>query len=108
VHVNSLRVVVQLKSGKPVSYSGYTLPVGLLASGAVGIRVEYAMVVQDFDDTLDAQTPIIENMVVGVPPVFTGLTRQLDKLVEQPLLGPRSDFPKGRTATVLSCLLEKY
>jgi hypothetical protein len=41
------------------------------------------------------QTPIVENMVVGVPPVFTGLTRELDKLAEQPLLGPRADFPPG-------------
>lgn len=49
----------------------------------------------EYDEALDAQTPIIENMVVGVPPVFEGLTRQLDKIVEQPLLGPRSDFPKG-------------
>jgi hypothetical protein len=48
------------------------------------------------DSSLDAQTPILENMVVGVPPVFQGLTRQLDKIVEQPLLGPRSDFPRGR------------
>jgi hypothetical protein len=48
------------------------------------------------DDTLETvQTPILENMVVGVPPVFEGLTRQLDKLVEQPLLGPRTEFPSG-------------
>jgi hypothetical protein len=44
---------------------------------------------------LDAQTPILENMVVGVPPVFEGLTKQLDKLVEQPLLGPKTEFPPG-------------
>ncbi|KAF2851672.1 tubulin nucleotide-binding domain-like protein [Plenodomus tracheiphilus IPT5] len=45
------------------------------------------------DSAFDVQTPIIENMVVGVPPVFEGLTKQLDKLVEQPLLGPRTSFP---------------
>lgn len=45
------------------------------------------------DDSFDVQTPILENMVVGVPPVFEGLTRQLDKIVEQPLLGPRTSFP---------------
>jgi hypothetical protein len=56
------------------------------------------MVDQEYDSALDAQTPIIENMVVGVPPVFEGLTRQLDKIVEQPLLGPRSDFPRGKAA----------
>lgn len=47
------------------------------------------------DGAFDVQTPLIENMVVGVPPVFEGLTRQLDKIVEQPLLGPRSSFPTG-------------
>ncbi|KAF2181903.1 tubulin-domain-containing protein [Zopfia rhizophila CBS 207.26] len=36
------------------------------------------------------QTPLLENMVV--PPVFKGLTRELDKLAEQPLLGPRTEF----------------
>ncbi|PSN66157.1 tubulin-domain-containing protein [Corynespora cassiicola Philippines] len=41
----------------------------------------------------EVQTPILENMVVGVPPVFEGLTREIDKLVEQPLLGPRTEFP---------------
>ncbi|KAI8943183.1 hypothetical protein NX059_001212 [Plenodomus lindquistii] len=45
------------------------------------------------DSAFDVQTPIIENMVVGVPPVFEGLTKQLDKIVEQPLLGPRTSFP---------------
>lgn len=43
----------------------------------------------------EAQTPIFENMVIGVPPVFEGLTKQLDKIVEQPLLGPRAEFPAG-------------
>ena len=47
------------------------------------------------DSSFDVQTPILENMVVGVPPVFEGLTRQLDKLVEQPLLGPKSEYPRG-------------
>jgi tubulin gamma len=41
----------------------------------------------------EVQTPLLENMVIGVPPVFEGLTRQLDKLAEQPLLGPRAAFP---------------
>lgn len=50
---------------------------------------------RDFDDALDAQTPIVENMVVGVPPVFEGLTRQLDKIVEQPLLGPKTEFSRA-------------
>ena len=54
------------------------------------------MAEQEFDGSFDVQTPILENMVVGVPPVFEGLTRQLDKIVEQPLLGPKSDFPRGR------------
>jgi tubulin gamma len=44
---------------------------------------------------MDVQTPILENMVVGVPPVFEGLTKQLDKIVEQPLLGPKTKFPTG-------------
>lgn len=43
----------------------------------------------------EAQTPILENMVIGVPPVFEGLTKQLGKIVEQPLLGPRAEFPTG-------------
>jgi tubulin gamma len=37
------------------------------------------------------QTPLVENMVV--PPVFKGLTKELGKLAEQPLLGPRTEFP---------------
>ncbi|KAF2452125.1 tubulin-domain-containing protein [Karstenula rhodostoma CBS 690.94] len=41
----------------------------------------------------EAQTPLLENMVIGVPPVFEGLTREIDQLVEQPLLGPKSEFP---------------
>jgi hypothetical protein len=41
----------------------------------------------------EVQTPLLENMVVGVPPVFEGLTREIDQLGEQPLLGPRADFP---------------
>ena len=49
----------------------------------------------EVDNSLDVQTPILENMVVGVPPVFEGLTKQLDKIVEQPLLGPRTSFPAG-------------
>jgi tubulin gamma len=64
------------------------------------------MVDQEYDSALDAQTPIIENMVVGVPPVFEGLTRQLDKIVEQPLLGPRSEFPRGRSIS-LQCLAKQ-
>lgn len=51
---------------------------------------------RNHDNSFEVQTPILENMVVGVPPVFEGLTRQLDTMVEQPLLGPRSEFPKGR------------
>jgi hypothetical protein len=27
--------------------------------------------------------------------VFEGLTKQLDKIVEQPLLGPKAKFPAG-------------
>jgi hypothetical protein len=42
------------------------------------------------------QTPLVENMVV--PPVFKGLTRELDKLAEQPLLGPRTEFTPGKSA----------
>ena len=53
----------------------------------------------DVEDSFQAQTPIIENMVVGVPPVFEGLTRQLDKIVEQPLLGPKTSFPLGQPFT---------
>lgn len=37
-----------------------------------------------------------DNMVVGVPPVFEGLTRELGKIVEQPLLGPKAKFPPGK------------
>ncbi|KAF2005760.1 tubulin-domain-containing protein [Amniculicola lignicola CBS 123094] len=39
------------------------------------------------------QTPLLENMVI--PPVFKGLARQSNKLVEQPLLGPnwRAEYP---------------
>jgi len=43
----------------------------------------------------DVPTPLHENMVAGVPPVFEGLTKQLDKIVEQPLLGPKTNFPTG-------------
>jgi hypothetical protein len=52
-------------------------------------------------DALEVQTPILENMVVGVPPVFEGLTRQLDKIVEQPLLGPKVTYPAGTTPSAL-------
>jgi tubulin gamma len=41
----------------------------------------------------EAQTPLLENMVVGVPPVFQGLTREIDQLGEQPLLGPKAEYP---------------
>lgn len=51
--------------------------------------------VDDVRKVHEAQTPILENMVIGVPPVFEGLTKQLDKIVEQPLLGPRAVFPAG-------------
>jgi tubulin gamma len=44
----------------------------------------------------EAQTPLLENMVIGVPPVFEGLTREIDQLVEQPLLGPKSAFPSRK------------
>jgi hypothetical protein len=50
---------------------------------------------READEAFEVHTPILENMVVGVPPVFEGLTRQLDKLVEQPLLGPRAIYPAG-------------
>lgn len=59
---------------------------------------------EDLDNALDAQTPIVENMVVGVPPVFEGLTRQLDKIVEQPLLGPKTEFPRGTIRTNIPSL----
>ena len=41
----------------------------------------------------EAQTPLLENMVIGVPPVFEGLTKNIGQLVEQPLLGPKTIFP---------------
>jgi hypothetical protein len=50
----------------------------------------------DADSAFDAQTPLLDNMVVGVPPVFESLTKQLDKIVEQPLLGPKTKFPAGQ------------
>jgi tubulin gamma len=50
---------------------------------------------EDTPEVEEAQTPILENMVLGVPPVFEGLTKQLDKIVEQPLLGPKAEFPAG-------------
>lgn len=56
------------------------------------------MIDRQVDDThkvYEAQTPILENMVLGVPPVFEGLTKQLDKIVEQPLLGPKAEFSTG-------------
>ncbi|KAH7132346.1 Tubulin/FtsZ, GTPase domain-containing protein [Dendryphion nanum] len=37
------------------------------------------------------QTPLLENMVV--PPVFKGLTRELNTLAEQPLLDSTAEFP---------------
>ncbi|KAF1835163.1 tubulin-domain-containing protein [Decorospora gaudefroyi] len=52
----------------------------------------------DVDSSLDVQTPLLENMVVGVPPVFEGLTKQLDNIVEQPLLGPKTKFPSASFA----------
>jgi len=58
------------------------------------------------DDSFDVQTPILENMVVGVPPVFEGLTKQLDKIVEQPLLGPKTKFPAGNMSVAnLRCTM---
>lgn len=51
--------------------------------------------IDDAHEMHEAQTPILENMVIGVPPVFEGLTKQLDKIVEQPLLGSRAEFPTG-------------
>lgn len=55
----------------------------------------------DTDSAFDVQTPLLEKkkMVVGVPPVFESLTKQLDKIVEQPLLGPKTKFPAGRKPT---------
>lgn len=55
------------------------------------------------DSALDVHTPVLENMVVGVPPVFEGLTRQLDTLIEEPLLGPQTDFPAGLIPTLATC-----
>lgn len=60
------------------------------------------MIEEDFQDSPElVQTPLVENMVV--PPVFKGLTRELDKLAEQPLLGPGTEFPPGE----LLCLCGK-
>jgi hypothetical protein len=63
---------------------------------------EINMVSRDVDSSFDVQTPLLENMVVGVPPVFEGLTKQIDKIVEQPLLGPKTKFPAGETPNVIS------
>jgi tubulin gamma len=52
------------------------------------------------DSSFNVQTPLLENMVVGVPPVFEGLTKQIHKIVEQPLLGPKSKFPAGKTTNM--------
>ena len=52
----------------------------------------------------EAQTPLLENMVIGVPPVFEGLTREIGQLVEQPLLGPRSEFPSRELGLLLERL----
>lgn len=76
----------------------------VIASGAVGNQISHAMQNADSSSNFDAQTPILENMVIGVPPVFEGLTRQLDKIVQQPLLGPKSDFPRGKYGTFMSNL----
>jgi hypothetical protein len=62
---------------------------------------EVKMVKMDVDSSLDAQTPILENMVVGVPPVFEGLTKSIEKIVEQPLLGPKTRFPAGENLNVI-------
>ena len=53
---------------------------------------------EEYDHADEVQTPLLENMVVGVPPVFKGLTKQLDKIVQQPLLGPRTTFPTASFA----------
>jgi hypothetical protein len=88
---------VQLNSERSVSIRTKTsLARGPRPAGQAGIRIVSGMIEQEFESAFDAQTPIIENMVVGVPPAFVGLTKQLDKIVEQPLLGPRNDFPRGR------------
>jgi hypothetical protein len=58
--------------------------------------------VDDAHEVHEAQTPILENMVIGVPPVFEGLTKQLDKIVEQPLLGPKAEFPTGTSALYMN------
>jgi hypothetical protein len=50
----------------------------------------------------EAQTPLLENMVVGVPPVFEGLTREMNQLAEQPLLGPKAEFPSREWILILS------
>ncbi|KAH7092204.1 PLC-like phosphodiesterase [Paraphoma chrysanthemicola] len=50
------------------------------------------------DSSFEVATPIYENMVIGVPPVFGGLTSQLDKIAQEPLLGPKSLFPKASFA----------
>lgn len=100
-----LHIVPLFKSEKPENTQVWR---GVLGQRGYGIRIVDAMVDQEYDSALDAQTPIIENMVVGVPPVFEGLTRQLDKIVEQPLLGPRSDFPKGRAPLLHHVQSYKY
>lgn len=42
-------------------------------------------------DNITAETPLLERMTV--PPVFTSLTRNVDKLAEAPSLAPRTEFP---------------
>ena len=42
-------------------------------------------------DNLTVETPLLERM--GVPPVFTGLTKNLDKLAEAPSLSKDIEFP---------------
>lgn len=37
------------------------------------------------------ETPLAEAMIV--PPVFKHLAGELDKLAEEPLLGPKTEFP---------------
>ncbi|CAI6332384.1 unnamed protein product [Periconia digitata] len=50
------------------------------------------------DNEDNEKTPLLQNMVAGVPPVFSGLNKELDQLVEQPQLGSKTSFPLPRFA----------
>lgn len=58
-------------------------------------QFDMSEVKMEMDNAFDVHTPLLGNMAVGVPAELKGLTKQFDKMVEQPVLGPNTKFPAG-------------